>query len=618
MAKRGSVSLKELMQSQKQQGLEITPGLKGLMERENIAEKDEGVGEKTESKSNAVEILKELKNLSKNITKAFDDIKVILEQEQSILKNNTKAIDLLSKEFISKVQERVVNPASAMAKAAAFNTASVTSPLTSTLGGLLGNEEQQSETLKIITDQTNLLRQIEENTRSLREKIAPKKEEETEPAQPAIPSSFFDDITSTFKNIAAGIAGILGGAFAKKAIPKIGGGEKITAEKMTAKPGTAAEPPQKKGGLLKNIGGKLAGFAKGVGGLGLLGAGVEAYTTHKDVKAIEEQQKAGLITPEKAEEMKSSAIGRAGGGVAGAALGAVKGAAIGSVVPVVGTAVGGLVGGALGYAGGSYLGKEFAPEVWKDVKSGWKSVKGLFSSKEDENKVAPESLSPTPEGQFIPLNKQAASDTTGDLKNVREVVGGSKDQNKVAPEPSMNAKDIVFSESKFMKNDPENYKKFDEFRKQKTQELATEIAQVYGRKTPGEGDLEIVKYDAQDAAVEKFGKEIKAAGADVKTIMSSTPSSSDNLASNLQPNTTSQELNAITSFRAAETKIAEAVYEGSKTITRADVSQPIVNSPTVINAPVTNNQQMQNITTKGTSRNTESSYQQYNISRFVF
>lgn len=541
-----TLTLDDLIQAQRKLALEKNPTLDKLEELKKIASRDqiiqaaslveerkirqdddklveeidEGMNKRSGGSlnSNVIQILKELKSLSKNVTKAFNDIKTILQQEHSILKENGKSLDILSKEFVTQFKEKVAIPTGAVA-GTTLDPKVVASPLASTLGGLVGNEEQQNETLKLVNQQTGLLEKIEENTQGLKQKITPVQKEDTEESKQAESSSFFDDISSTFKNIAAGITGLLGGAaIAKKTIiPKVENDNKVKPE----------ESPKKKGGLLRDITGKLAGGA--AKGLGVLGIGIETYAAHQEIEDIKEQQKAGLITPEKAEEMKASTVGIVGGGLAGAAIGATKGAAIGSVVPVVGTAVGGLLGGAAGYMGGSFLGKEYAPTLWKDTKE--------FFGIGDENKVNPEQ------------QKESI------LPNIAEKASSA------------------FSEIK---------------------EQASEAIPVITEKA---GSL---FNNFKESVLNLFNSD--------KNISTQ----------NIQSYNTQPQVNALHNFRSMEPNIAQSVYENSSNVVNTSTAPTVISTPTVINAPVTSTQQMQNIVQKGGARNTESSYQQYNISRFVF
>lgn len=190
------------------------------------------------------------------------------------------------------------------------------------------------------------------------------------------------------------------------------------------------------GGLGKKA---IGGIAKGAGMLGKAGMGAArflgknpallaagavatgAYTGYKAWGAAGDKEKAakeeiaaklesGEITKEEAAKLSAQAgeegvvgkgkaagkgTGMALGGAAGALKGAAAGAAIGSVVPVVGTAIGGLIGGTLGAVGGSYLGSKggeyvgekagqltnAASNAWDSTKKGasglWEGAKGL-------------------------------------------------------------------------------------------------------------------------------------------------------------------------------------------------------------------------------------------------
>lgn len=235
----------------------------------------------------------------------------------------------------------------------------------------VGGEEAMLEQNKMVSEQTSLLIQIEENTRGL--------------------GGGGDKPTSPTPNSSGsgmGLMDMLGmGGIGKKVL----GGVKAAGSFLG------------KGAL---------GAAKFIGKNPLLMAGTAvaagAYTGYKGYQAAGDKQDAanaqtdadlaaGKITKEQAASQKlqtgetatvgkSKSVGKGSGMAVGGAAGALKGAAIGatlgSVVPVVGTAIGGLLGGAIGGIGGSYLGGKagdylgektgqvinYAPKAYKSVK----------------------------------------------------------------------------------------------------------------------------------------------------------------------------------------------------------------------------------------------------------
>jgi hypothetical protein len=246
------------------------------------------------------------------------------------------------------------------------------------------SEETMLEQNKMVSEQTVLLTQIEENTRGLAGVGKPK-------AAAAAPAS-------------------AGGGMGLMDMLGMGGiGGKVLGGVKTA------------GSFL----GKGAlGAAKFIGRNPLLMAGTAvaagAYTGYKGYQDAGDKQNnenvqtefdltAGKITQEEADARKlqtgetatvgkSKSVGKGSGmaigGAAGALKGAAVGAALGSVVPVVGTAIGGLLGGAIGGIGGSYLGGaagdyvgektgeliNYAPKAYKSVKEGASNLYGGVSN----------------------------------------------------------------------------------------------------------------------------------------------------------------------------------------------------------------------------------------------
>ena len=244
----------------------------------------------------------------------------------------------------------------------------------------VGGEEAMLEQNKMVSEQTSLLIQIEENTRGLGRG-------EDKPTSP----------TPNSGGSGMGLMDMLGmGGIGKKVL----GGVKAAGSFL--------------GKGASFLGKGALGAAKFIGKNPLLMAGTAvaagAYTGYKGYQAAGEKQDAenaqtdadlaaGKITKEQADTQKlqtgetatvdkSKSVGKgsgmAVGGAAGALKGAALGAALGSVVPVVGTAIGGLLGGAIGGIGGSYLGGKagdylgektgqvinYAPKAYKSVKEG--------------------------------------------------------------------------------------------------------------------------------------------------------------------------------------------------------------------------------------------------------
>lgn len=273
------------------------------------------------------------------------------------------------------------------------------------------------------------------------------------------------------------------------------------------------------GGLAKKAGGALLTGAKAVGtgvlsaGKGLarfagsgagrmLGAaaavGMGAYTAYKgysaaedskqakmqDIQAklesgeIDEKQAAGLRKEagNTATVEKSGAVGEgtgmAAGAIAGGAAGAKLGATIGTFVGgPVGTAIGAGIGTIAGGALGAFAGTKAGKYVGEKVGEGINAVKGFFGF-----------------GEKAPGEK------------TKEAIKGTETTS------------IQFSEMDFAQKDPENYKKFVEFRDKRTQEISQDEAKKFGRKEPSRVDTQIAQERAKVEAIKKYQKEIEAAG----------------------------------------------------------------------------------------------------------
>ena len=255
-----------------------------------------------------------------------------------------------------------------------------------------------------------------------------------------------------------------------------------------------------------SMGSRALNFMTGTGGkvLGAAAAvGLGAYTAYsgyteaeekkqQEVQAIDEKVKSGEITPKKVEELKKEvsakttedkggaigkgtgmAAGAIGGGIAGAKVGATIGTFLGGPLgTAVGGAVGGLAGGAIGAISGSSVGQNIGGAIGKGVTG----VKGFLGIKDSE--------------EITKTSERVEKETT----------------------------DIQFSEMEFAKNDPENYKKFVEYREQLTKELYEK--ELNARKLTEKsspvilrGIKQEVQLKAKIEAIKKFKKEMEAAGA---------------------------------------------------------------------------------------------------------
>ena len=248
-----------------------------------------------------------------------------------------------------------------------------------------------------------------------------------------------------------------------------------------------------------SLGGKLARFAGSTGGKALGAAaavGLGAYTAYQgytgaeeekqnELQAIDAKVKAGEITPEQGEQLKKEtaakttenkggaigegtgmAAGAIGGGIAGAKVGATIGTFIGGPVgTAIGAGIGTIAGGAIGAISGSSVGKNIGGAIGKGV-AGIKSFFGMEDTSQPE-------------------------------------------QEKGKIETS----EITLNEKVFAEKDPESYKKFAEFREQRTKQIIEEQTQKLGLKQPTAGIQNLSSSIAKKEAIQKFQKEIDAAGA---------------------------------------------------------------------------------------------------------
>jgi hypothetical protein len=254
-----------------------------------------------------------------------------------------------------------------------------------------------------------------------------------------------------------------------------------------------------------SLGGGIAKFAASGAGkaLGATAAvGLGAYTAYKGYTAAEDSKQSkldevqakvdsGEMKPEEAATArkeigntatveKSGAVGEgtgmAAGAIAGGMAGAKLGAAIGSIIPGAGTVIGAGIGTIAGGALGAFAGSSAGKYVGEKVGSGINAVKGFFGGKTD-----------TP-------GTKAEAAVTG------------------KPTESKTTTSIQFSEMTFAKNDPENYKKFIEFKEKRIEELIPKLAKSNSQmsKDIARKQAELI---ARNDAIKKFQKEIESSGA---------------------------------------------------------------------------------------------------------
>jgi hypothetical protein len=225
--------------------------------------------------------------------------------------------------------------------------------------------EKESETGRVIGEQTDLLRKIEKNTRGGKLGLG-----EDGNKKEGVLSGLMD----TLGNLAMFSAGgrMLRGAGAglAKGAGKLGGVARGAA-----------------GGAAKGLGGigkfaaKNAGKLK-VGG-GVLAGGLAAYEGYSDYQDASAAEQAGEITSSEADIKKTGAVTGAAGGLGGAAAGAIAGSAFGPVGTVVGGAVGGLAGSKIGKGIGEWGAKTWKGLTGKDDKSQPMSM-GNFDDDQDD------------------------------------------------------------------------------------------------------------------------------------------------------------------------------------------------------------------------------------------
>lgn len=419
---------------------------------------------------------------------------------------------------------------------------------TEAAGSSLGNEETMLEQNRMVAEQSELLKKIEENTRGL--KGGTQGSGTTQKTQEEAAGGL-------------GLADMLGGS-------KLGKIAKSAGRGLLSGAKSAGSFMLRRAGPLAAVAAVGAGAYEGYKGWS--DAGDKQDAAKDEIRA---KLDAGEITQGEASQLtkqvnetatveKAGAAGKgtgmALGGAAGALKGAAAGAAIGSVVPVVGTVIGGAIGATVGAIGGGWLGGKGGE--WAGKKLG-QAKNWLFGSSGD---VAPS------KGSSVNIN---------------------------------------FSESEFAKNDSENYQKFASERQELTNKYAEEHAKKFGRKEPSPVDRKSAYMKANTETIEKYRKEIEAAGAGKVT---GGKVSSQNLSG------------ADTATSAAQVSPASAPSTGN-VISKAsgDNEQAKLDATrggggnTVVSAPtINNNTQNQTSSVKLSPRNNDSTVNKYMQSRWAF
>lgn len=419
---------------------------------------------------------------------------------------------------------------------------------TEAAGSSLGNEETMLEQNRMVAEQSELLKKIEENTRGL--KGGTQGSGTTQKTQEEAAGGL-------------GLADMLGGS-------KLGKIAKSAGRGLLSGAKSAGSFMLRRAGPLAAVAAVGAGAYEGYKGWS--DAGDKQDAAKDEIRA---KLDAGEITQGEASQLtkqvnetatveKAGAAGKgtgmALGGAAGALKGAAAGAAIGSVVPVVGTVIGGAIGATVGAIGGGWLGGKGGE--WAGKKLG-QAKNWLFGS---SGEVAPS------KGSSVSIN---------------------------------------FSESEFAKNDSENYQKFASDREELAKKYADDNAKKFGRKEPSPVDRKSAYMKANTETIEKYRKEIEAAGAGKVT---GGKISSQNLSG------------ADTSTSAAQVSPASAPSTGN-VISKAsgDNEQAKLDATrggggnTVVSAPtINNNTQNQTSSVKLSPRNNDSTVNKYMQSRWAF
>lgn len=209
----------------------------------------------------------------------------------------------------------------------------------------LGNEEAMLEQNRMVAEQSELLKKIEENTRGLKGNL--KGEGTTQ--QPAEESSGLG-----LMDMLGGKAGKLG-KIAKTAGRGLLSGAKAAGSFMLRRAGPLAAVAAVGAGAYEGYKGWTEASDKQEAAKEEIKAKVESGEITQGEAAQLTKQVDETATVEKGGAA-GKGTGMALGGAAGALKGAAAGAAIGSVVPVVGTVVGGAIGATVGAIGGGWLG----------------------------------------------------------------------------------------------------------------------------------------------------------------------------------------------------------------------------------------------------------------------
>ena len=213
-------------------------------------------------------------------------------------------------------------------------------------GSSLGSEETMLEQNRMVAEQSELLKKIEENTRGLKG---------------GTEGGGTNQKPAEEEAGGLGLMDMLGGKAGKLGkIAKMAGRGLLSGAK------TAGSFLLKRAGPLAAVAAVGAGAYEGY--KGWTEASDKQEAAKEEIKAKVEsgeitQGEANQLTKQVDEQATVEKGGAAGkgagmaiGGAAGALKGAAAGAAIGSVVPVVGTVVGGAIGATVGAIGGSWLG----------------------------------------------------------------------------------------------------------------------------------------------------------------------------------------------------------------------------------------------------------------------
>lgn len=244
-------------------------------------------------------------------------------------------------------------------------------------------------------------------------------------------------------------------------------------------------------------------------------------------------------------------------------------------------------------------------------------------------------------GSFLGLESFAKEAEASRIEKETKMLQGQT-QSSGASEQTIET-NIKFNESVFAENDPENYKKFIEFKESRADELTKQYIESnrYGKGREGRRIARtMAQRRARDEAAIKFQKEIEAVGAGSVTqtkiqtddgieVMPAIVNDKrvgtigdEGLIAKLQQEDTLRKAQAkagvMLSVQSIEPiqDLGGQVYQESDQLRSIEKMVIQQSAPNIINAPTTNVNQTTNNVTRPPARNTDSTYREYSKSRF--